>query len=346
MAGLLDDDAAAARERGARRDRRMSDRRARRRRCCRAPARCQVPFDPDDDSAPTGNGARASSPAIPRTSPTSSVEVRDPRALTAAERAALVDRCRRANMAVYASPRHATPTRSCRALLGRQLGPRPARPQLARRRRRHQQRDGRRRGGARRIHPVHEPADPLAHRRLLQPAGAAHPRRWCCTASRSAATGGENALLDHEIAYLLLRDADPGARARADAARRDDDPGARATTTASRGRRETGPVFSVDPDERRAAHALHRAHAQHRVEATIRRSRAAVAALERAAGDARRRIIHRVTLQPGMGIVCNNVLHDRSGFVDDPARAAAPLPRALLRPRRADEASGARRARK
>ena len=35
----------------------------------------------------------------------------------------------------------------------------------------------------------------------------------------SAAEGGVNSLLDHEIAYLLLRDADPGARACADACR-------------------------------------------------------------------------------------------------------------------------------
>jgi hypothetical protein len=26
----------------------------------------------------------------------------------------------------------------------------------------------------------------------------------------------------------------------------------------------------------------------------------------------------RLRLVPGMGLVCNNVLHDRAGFVDDP----------------------------
>jgi len=35
-----------------------------------------------------------------------------------------------------------------------------------------------------------------------------------------------------------------------------------------------------------------------------------------------------VTLQPGMGLLCNNVLHDRSGFTDDPAR-----PRLIYRAR-------------
>ncbi len=63
----------------------------------------------------------------------------------------------------------------------------------------------------------------------------------------NAATGGENRLLDHEIAYLQLRDADPAfvaALMQPDAmtipARTDDAGVVRAA--------ETGPVFSVDPD--------------------------------------------------------------------------------------------------
>ena len=41
----------------------------------------------------------------------------------------------------------------------------------------------------------------------------------------------------------------------------------------------------------------------------------------------------RMRLQAGMGIVANNVLHDRSGFVDDPAQ-----PRLLYRARYLDRA--------
>ena len=178
-------------------------------------------------------------------------------------------------------PAHRRPTRTCRALPGAPVRPRPPRPQLACRRRRHQQRRGRRaNGGPRRVHSVHRPADPLAHRRLLQPAGAAHPRPWSCTACASAATGGENALLDHEIAYLLLRDADPryvAALMQPDAmtipARTDDD--------RRRARRRDRPGVLRGSGRRRAAHALHRAHAQHRMEG--RRGGRAAAAAPRAA---------------------------------------------------------------
>ena len=44
---------------------------------------------------------------------------------------------------------------------------------------------------------------------------------------------------------------------------------------------------------------------------------------------------HRLTLEPGMGILCNNVLHERTGFVDDAA-----APRLLYRARYHDRVAG------
>jgi hypothetical protein len=41
--------------------------------------------------------------------------------------------------------------------------------------------------------------------------------------------------------------------------------------------------------------------------------------------------VFRLQLAPGMGLVCNNVLHDRTGFDDDPTR-----PRLLYRARYLD----------
>ncbi len=81
----------------------------------------------------------------------------------------------------------------------------------------------------------------------------------------SAASGGANALLDHEIAYLLLRDADPAfvaALMQPDAmtipARRDDE--------WRRPAGGDGPGLFRRPGRRRTAHALHGPNAQHRME--------------------------------------------------------------------------------
>jgi alpha-ketoglutarate-dependent taurine dioxygenase len=131
-----------------------------------------------------------------------------------------------------------------------------------------------------------------------------------------AATGGENRLLDHEVAYLQLRDADPGfvaALMQPDAmtipARTDDAGVVRAA--------ETGPVFSVDPDSG-ALHMRYTARTrsiQWKDDPAVREAAACLESI--LAGS---RCIHRMTLQPGMGLLCNNVLHDRSAFIDDPIR--------------------------
>ena len=58
---------------------------------------------------------------------------------------------------------------------------------------------------------------------------------------------------------------------------------------------------------------------------------AAVAALERLlASDTPH--IFKARLDPGMGLLCNNVLHDRSAFIDDPGQP----PRLLYRARYLD----------
>ena len=49
-------------------------------------------------------------------------------------------------------------------------------------------------------------------------------------------------------------------------------------------------------------------------------TRTAVAALERLLADASSPYVFRGRLEPGMGLVCNNVLHDRAAFADSDAR--------------------------
>jgi alpha-ketoglutarate-dependent taurine dioxygenase len=132
---------------------------------------------------------------------------------------------------------------------------------------------------------------------------------------RDAAAGGENALLDHEIAYVRLRDADPHyiaalmhPEAMTIPANREDGAEIRPA--------RTGPVFTIDP----ATGALHMRFSARKRNIIWRgdaATRAAVALLNEllAAPDGP---VIRCRLTPGQGIISNNVLHSRSAFRDDP----------------------------
>ncbi len=130
----------------------------------------------------------------------------------------------------------------------------------------------------------------------------------------SAASGGENQLLDHDIAYILLRDENPDyirALSAPDAmtipARTDDSGVARAE--------QPGPVFSVAP----GGH-LHMRYTARTVSIAWKEdaaTQAAKAALERILATATPWTLQG-RLEPGMGLVCNNVLHDRAGFTEAP----------------------------
>ena len=145
---------------------------------------------------------------------------------------------------------------------------------------------------------------------------------------RPAASGGVNALLDHELAYIALRDASPRWAQALMAPDAMTIPGREDAHGVARPA-QAGPVFSVDP----LAGTLHMRYTA--------RSRSiewkddaptlkAVAFLERYLREDNPDVL-RLRLEPGMGIVANNVLHDRSAFVDDPAR-----PRLLYRARYLD----------
>lgn len=146
---------------------------------------------------------------------------------------------------------------------------------------------------------------------------------------RPARAGGVNALMDPEIAYLRLRDRDPAfvaALFRPDAMLippcEEEDGSVRAETI--------GPVFYLDPATGRLGmrYTTRKRHIQWRDDAV---TRAAVAALVDIMTDDPS--IFRLALEPGMGLLADNVLHDRSGFVDaeDPAKG-----RLLLRLRSYD----------
>jgi alpha-ketoglutarate-dependent taurine dioxygenase len=240
------------------------------------------------------------------------VEVRDPRNLSDSEAAEIRRLCAVANMAVYASPLADLADKDIARRLGARLG--LARLQanpLA-------DEDG--------ISSLEVAAEksgrgyiPYSNRRLLwhtdgyYNAPEQRIRAFLLHCVRPAATGGENRLLDPEIAYLLLRDADPQyvqALSAPDAMTipaNEEDPAAQRAA-------QTGPVFSEDGG------ALHMRYTARTRSIEWRPDEVTQAAVRhlRQILDSDSPYVFRLKLQGGQGLVCNNVLHDRSEFTDSP----------------------------
>ena len=251
------------------------------------------------------------------------VEVDDPRRLRDSERQAILERVSRANMALYASNSGGQADSEIPRRLGAQLGLRTL--------------------------DQHYLADDDGISALTVANGGNHADfipytdraiRWhtdgyynppprsirglLLHCVRPATAGGENQLLDHEIAYILLRDAEPEhirALSAADAmtipARVEADGVARAA--------QSGPVFSVDAQGR--LHMRYTARKLSIIWKDDAATRAAVAALEDLLARGTPWSL-RGRLEAGMGLISNNVLHDRSAFSDD-----AGAPRLLYRAR-------------
>lgn len=131
---------------------------------------------------------------------------------------------------------------------------------------------------------------------------------------RPAMEGGENAVMDHEMAYLLMREENPDyvrALMQEDAMVI---PSHVVDGVELRPER-AGPVFMVT-----AAGNLHMRYTMRKRNIVWSEDPLvleAVAWLENLLkGDSDQ--IFRATLQPGWGLIANNVLHDRTAFEDDP----------------------------
>ena len=255
--------------------------------------------------------------AYPRSVDELIVPLADPRHLTLAEVDALESRCARANMAIYSAPHLPAADKSIPKQLGQQLG------------------------------LVHLEGNYLADEDGLSsitPAGAEgsargdfipythKPINWhtdgyynaldrrilgmTLHCAQDAESGGENALLDHEVAYIQLRDANPdyvAALMRPDAmtipARMDEDNVARPE--------QGGPVFAVDPEQ-----GFLTMRYTARTRSIVWKDDAVTQAAVKTLADilASSEYILNAHLRPGMGLVCNNVLHTRSAFTDSPDR--------------------------
>ena len=241
------------------------------------------------------------------------VEVRDPRALSSAERQALLERCERANMAIYASPAAGDPDKDIPRRLGLQLGLRDLDANYL------ADDDG--------ISPIAVAERgtrgefiPYTNRGIRwHTDGYYNPQARTVRAVllhcvERAETGGENALLDHEIAYIELRDRNPqfiSALMAGDAmtipARIE---GGRVERAA-----QAGPVFSVDAGG--FLHMRYTARATSIEWKDDAATQAALAALEALLAAASPRVFVG-RLEPGMRLISNNVLHTRTPFTDSP----------------------------
>jgi alpha-ketoglutarate-dependent taurine dioxygenase len=241
------------------------------------------------------------------------VEVRDPRRLSDSEAQEIRRVCGMANMAVYASPLADVADKGIARRLGERLGlARLHANPLA-------DEDG---ISSLEVTPEKSARGyiPYSNRRLLwHTDGYYNPAQqrigaFILHCVRPAAAGGENRVLDPEIAYILLRDAEPEyvqALSAPDAmtipANGEDAAAARPA--------QTGPVFSTDAGMLHMRYTARTRSIEWRADEP---TRAAVRFLKELL-DSGSRYVFTLRLAGGQGIVCNNVLHDRSAFTDGPA---------------------------
>lgn len=144
-----------------------------------------------------------------------------------------------------------------------------------------------------------------------------------------AASGGESALLDHEVAYIHLRDENPAfitALMHPNCMTLPANPGDKRGENGEMRPARTGPVFSVDPQSGKL-HMRFTARQRHIEWRDDRTTREAVDFLLGMMDD-RNGPALRHTMTAGQGLISNNVLHNRTAFEDDPK-----APRLLYRAR-------------
>lgn len=253
--------------------------------------------------------------AYPRSVDELIVPLADPRQLTPDEIGTLGSRCARANMAIYSAPHLPAADKSIPKQLGLQLG-------LTRLEGNYLADED----GLSSITPASEEGQgrgefiPYTHKPINWHTDGYYntlDRRilgMTLHCAQDAESGGENALLDHEIAYIELRDANPdfiAALMQPDAmtipARMDENNVARAE--------QSGPVFAVDPE----LGFLYMRYTA-RTRSIVWKDDAITQAAAKALADilASSEYILTARLRPGMGLICNNVLHTRNGFSDSP----------------------------
>ena len=258
------------------------------------------------------------------------VQVNDPRALTRVEHDALLACCKKTNFAIYIS-KHAEADKDIPVMLGRQFG-------------------------LQRLDHNWLADEDAVTSLTVNPAGdhpayipyTNRPIKWhtdgyyngadaqihglLLHCVQPAEQGGANRLLDHEIAYIKLRDIHPDlvrVLMQPDAMtipeRLDEQGVARPAVS--------GPVFSVHRDSG-SLHMRYTARSRSIQWKNDALTQQAVSCLQDIL-ESDLPYIFSATLQPGMGLLSNNILHDRAAFSD----GSGP-PRLLYRARYLDRIHG------
>ncbi len=243
------------------------------------------------------------------------VEVNDPRRLTDSEIGALERSCLRANMAIYVGKTGSDPDTDIPVTIGRRLG-------LERLDRNWLGDDSGLTSLTVAGEGVRTGFIPYTNRPIRWhtdgyynlPEQQIHGLILHCV--QSAADGGGNALLDHEIAYLLLRDENPEyiralmqPRAMTIPPRMD---GTSEEGGEARGE-ESGPVFSItEQGELHMRFTERKRNIEWLDEPMVKTAVARLAEILNSDSP----LIFRGRLEPGMGLIGNNILHDRAGFTD------------------------------
>jgi hypothetical protein len=129
---------------------------------------------------------------------------------------------------------------------------------------------------------------------------------------RQAAVGGESMLLDHELAYIHLRDQEPAFVEAFMAPDAMTIPPNVENGVELRGAR-SGPVFSVLPGG--ALHMRFSARTRNIEWKSDSKTQEALSCLNEFLDD-RDTPVYHYRLMSGQGVICNNVLHARTGFED------------------------------
>jgi hypothetical protein len=241
------------------------------------------------------------------------VEINDPRKLTDSEFEAIQSRCRKANMALYASKTGTDPDPEIPLSMGRRFGL-----------------EGLNKNwlsdetGLTSLTVANEGIRqqyiPYTNKAINW-----HTDGYYNLASQQihalnlhvvqqAASGGENAIMDHEIAYILLREKNPDyiralmSEKTMTIPPRIDEGGSIAR------KEEPGPVFSITANG--DLHMRYTIRVNNVIWADDPLSREALAYLESIFNNDSP-YIYQGRLESGMGLVSNNVLHDRAAFTDD-----------------------------